>query len=174
MVIIRQIRLTDAEAFREALDKVCRERRYLAAFEAPALEDVQSFIASNVKLGHPQFVAEHTGRVVGWCDAIPGEIASGTAHVGRLGMGVVPDFRGKRIGLRLLEATIEMAKTSKLEKIELSVYASNIPAIRLYRKLGFEEEGLKKRGRLVDGVYDDVLLLALELNRIEGVPFNSP
>jgi RimJ/RimL family protein N-acetyltransferase len=78
------------------------------------------------------------------------------------------------MGQRLLEATIEMSGTSKLEKIELSVYASNIPAIRLCRKLGFEEEGLKKRGRLVDGVYDDILLLTLELNRAEGVPRNSP
>ncbi len=60
------------------------------------------------------------------------------------------------MGQRLLEATIEMSGTSKLEKIELSVYASNIPAIRLCRKLGFEEEGLEKRGRLVDGVYDDM------------------
>ena len=50
-----------------------------------------------------------------------------------------------------------------LEKIELSVYCSNVAAINLYRNLGFEEEGRKKRGRLVDGSYDDVLLMALDL-----------
>ena len=167
MTIVRPIRETDAGAFREALDAVCREGKFLAALEAPALENVQKFIASNVKLGHPQFVAEHIGRVVGWCDAIPGEKVSGTAHIGRLGMGIVSDYRGNRIGQRLLEATIELARGVGLEKIELSVYASNVPAICLYRKLGFRDEGLKKRGRLVDGVYDDVLLLALELGRAE-------
>jgi ribosomal protein S18 acetylase RimI-like enzyme len=166
MTVIRQIREADTESFREALDGICRERIYLATLEAPDLDNVRKFIATNVKLGHPQVIAEHSGRVVGWCDAIPGEATYGTAHIGRLGMGVVSEFRGQKIGQRLLEATIEMARNVKLEKIELSVYASNTAAISLYRKLGFKDEGLRKRGRLVEGVYHDVLLLALDLHGI--------
>ena len=83
--------------------------------------------------------------------------------MGNLGMGVLPSHRGQGIGRRLLEATIEGASKSGLEKIELSVYARNTAAINLYRKLSFEEEGIKKRGRLADGIYDDVLLMALHL-----------
>jgi hypothetical protein len=51
-----KFRLTDAEAFPEALDEVCCERRYRTAVEDPALGDVRSFLASNVKLGDSQFV----------------------------------------------------------------------------------------------------------------------
>jgi ribosomal protein S18 acetylase RimI-like enzyme len=73
------------------------------------------------------------------------------------------ECRGQKIGRRLIEATIEAARSIGLEKIELSVHATNEPAIALYRSLGFEEEGRKKRGCLVDGLYDDIILMALQL-----------
>jgi len=78
-------------------------------------------------------------------------------------MGVLKSRRGKGIGRRLIEATIAGAKAVGLEKIELSVYASNKPAIALYRRVGFREEGRRLRGRLVDGIYDDVFIMALDI-----------
>lgn len=165
MIVIRPIRSEDAPAFREALDAVCRERKYLARLEAPPLESVRLFVEANVRADHPQFVAEEDRRIVGWCDALPGDALSGVTHVGRLGMGVLKDYRRRKIGRRLLDATIEKAVRRGLEKIELSVHASNAPAIALYRRVGFEEEGRKKRAWLVDGEYDDVLLMALDLGK---------
>jgi ribosomal protein S18 acetylase RimI-like enzyme len=164
-VAVRQIREEDAPAFREVLDAVCRERRYLAMLEAPPLEQVRSFVAANVRSGHPQLVAEEDGRIVGWCDAIPGPAACGMAHVGRLGMGVLAAYRGRKIGRVLLGATLEKVRQLGLEKIELDVFSSNGPAIALYRSIGFCEEGRRKNGRFVDGTYDDVLLMALELRK---------
>lgn len=161
MIQIRPIRESDVAGFHKALDSVCRERRFLATVEGPPLENVGKFVGTSVREGHPQVVAEDGGAIVGWCDAIPGDV--GAAHIGRLGMGVLKDYRGQGIGKRLLAATIEEARRTGLEKIELSVYSSNGTAIGLYRKAGFEEEGLKKRGRLVDGIYDDVVLMALHL-----------
>ena len=174
MIAVRQIREEDAPAFREALDAVCRERRHLAMLEAPPAEQVQSFVASNVKAGHPQFVAEENGRIVGWCDAIPGPAALGMAHIGRLGMGVLVGHRGRKIGRILLEATIGGARQLGLEKIELDVFSSNGPAIALYRRFGFHEEGRRKNGRLVDGIYDDVVLMALELKNPDTRPDPAP
>ncbi len=174
MTLIRLIRASDVRSFRDALDSVCRERRSLAMLEAPPLEDVQKFVGSNIQRDLPQFVAIEGDEVVGWCDALPGDAESGTAHIGRLGMGVRTEYRGRRIGRRLVEATIDKAKAIGLEKIELSVYASNHPAIALYQKLGFEEEGRKKRGRLVDGIYDDVVLMALDLKKPKTAEPASP
>jgi ribosomal protein S18 acetylase RimI-like enzyme len=174
MIAVRQIREEDAPAFREVLDAVCRERRYLAMLEAPPAGQVQSFVASNVRAGHPQFVAEEDGKIVGWCDAIPGPAALGMAHIGRLGMGVLIGYRGRKIGRILIEATVEKARQLGLEKIELDVFSSNEPAIALYRDIGFHEEGRKKHGRFVDGTYDDVLLMALELNEPNRRPDPAP
>jgi ribosomal protein S18 acetylase RimI-like enzyme len=163
MITVRLICEEDIPGFREVLDIVARERRYLALVEAPLLESVKGFVGGVIKAGHAQFVALDEGRVVGWCDVLPGEAAAGTAHIGRLGTGVLPDYRGQGIGRRLLEAAIARARERGLEKIELTVYSSNHRAIGLYRKAGFVEEGRRIRGRFLDGIYDDVLLMALEL-----------
>jgi ribosomal protein S18 acetylase RimI-like enzyme len=163
MTTIRAIAKEDIPAFREVLDSVARERKYLAMLEAPPLDAAQAFIMGIIKAGHAQFVAETDGKIVGWCDAVPG--AAGTAHIANLGMGVHRDFRGRGIGRRLLETTIARVRDQGLEKIELQVYASNAAAIALYRKFGFVDEGCRKRGRLVDGVFEDVLLMALDLKK---------
>lgn len=162
---MRQIREEDVPAFREVLDAVCRERRHLAMLEAPPVEGVRSFVASNIRAGNPQFIAEEDGRIVGWCDVTRGNAAVGMAHVGRLGMGVLIGYRGRKIGRRLIQATMGKARELGLEKVELEVFSSNERAIALYRNLGFQEEGRKKRGRFVDGIYDDILLMALELKK---------
>jgi ribosomal protein S18 acetylase RimI-like enzyme len=163
MIHIRPIRKEDALELRNVLDAVSRERRYLGRLEAPPEDKFCAFIESIVESGHSQFVGEEDGQIIGWCDALPGTASAGTAHIGHLGMGVLKNFRGKGIGRRLAEATIEKARALGLEKIELSVYSSNDAAIALYRNLGFQEEGRKSRGRLVDGIYDDVVLMALAL-----------
>jgi ribosomal protein S18 acetylase RimI-like enzyme len=163
MILIRSMREEDAPAFREVLDSVARERRYLGSLEAPPLENIRALVSGVVKAGHAQLVADDEGKIVGWCDALPGSVSAGAAHIARLGMGVHPAYRGRKLGRRLLEATIEKVRQAGLEKIELSVYSSNLPAIALYRKLGFVEEGRKLRGRLIDGIYDDVVLMALRL-----------
>lgn len=50
--------------------------------------------------------------------------------------------------------------------MELSVYTSNVAAIALYRKFGFEEEGVQLRYRKLDGEYFDVLNMAKFLSDI--------
>ena len=60
-------------------------------------------------------------------------------------------------------ATLQGAREKGLERVELEVFASNRPAIRLYESLGFVVEGIKRRGRKLDGAYDDVLEMTLFL-----------
>ena len=58
MITIRPIRESDIEGFRRTLDTVCRERKYLAALEAPEMERVRNFVRSNINESYTQFVAE--------------------------------------------------------------------------------------------------------------------
>jgi ribosomal protein S18 acetylase RimI-like enzyme len=76
-------------------------------------------------------------------------------------MGVHKDFRRRGIGTRLIDEAISRAKEKGLERIELGVFASNAPAIKLYEKMGFVVEGVKKKARKLDGVYDDLVNMAL-------------
>jgi RimJ/RimL family protein N-acetyltransferase len=163
-ILIRQIQEADISEFYRVLSDVCHERKYLAALEPPPFKGTRRFIKTNVQKDHPQFIALVSGQLAGWCDAIPGDVSSGNAHVGRLGMGVAKPFRRQGLGAKLMHAVLDKARDKGLIKIELSVYASNIPAIALYQRFGFEEEGRRTRSRFVDGHYDDVIMMGLFLD----------
>ena len=147
--------------YHAALDAVARERRWLCFLEAPPLERSAAFVRELIAGAGVQTVAiDNEGKVVGWCDIARGERES-IAHTGHLGMGLVKEHRGQGHGRRLMEAALTAAKAQGIERVELEVFASNAPAVTLYRKLGFREEGRKLKARKIDGVYDDILVMAL-------------
>ena len=53
MTIVRPITERDILPFRNVLDRVCRERKYLAQLEAPPLERVAAFVHENIQSGFP-------------------------------------------------------------------------------------------------------------------------
>ena len=148
------------EGFHAALDVVARERAYLAFLEAPPIEETRKFVARNIAKGYPQLVALDGDRVVGWCDVLPIERPV-SRHCGVLGLGLLPAYRGRGLGERLMRAALQAARACGLSRIELSVRADNTRAIALYTRLGFETEGRKRRAFLVDGTYHDLIVMAL-------------
>lgn len=148
--------------FYRCLDAVARERKYLAFLAAPPFEAVRSYVLSNPERNVLQFVALADGEVVGWIDITP-QSFEGFTHSGELGMGVHKEHRGRGIGSQLIEKALRAAQEAGLERVELEVYESNTPAVRLYEKYGFETEGLKKKARKLDGQYDNIVLIALIL-----------
>jgi putative acetyltransferase len=82
-------------------------------------------------------------------------------------MGVASQWQGKGVGSKLLAAVLDIADNwMNLRRVELSVYADNEAAISLYRKFGFETEGLFRDYAVRDGVYVDTLSMA----RIRRMP----
>jgi ribosomal protein S18 acetylase RimI-like enzyme len=158
--VIVPIALAHVASFREALDRVAKEKRYLAMIEAPPLAQVESFVRGNVEKGIAQFVGLVDERVVGWADVVPAW-AHAVAHRGGLGMGVLPEYRGQGLGRRLLEACIERSWANGLTRIDLEVRTDNERAVRLYRALGFRDEGLMPRGIRIDGRYFETLRMGL-------------
>lgn len=152
------------ESFHRCLDSIAKERKYLAFVEAPPLESTRDFILTNISNNVPAFIALFDDDVVGFCDIRP-YLLEGFKHSGTLGMGVLKKYRGLGIGQKLTEQTISLARQQGLERIELEVFSSNIPAINLYKKLGFRVEGVKKNARKLDGVYDDLIDMALLINQ---------
>jgi RimJ/RimL family protein N-acetyltransferase len=161
---IRPIRLEDAAGHNACVGVVARERRYLGLIDAPPLADSIKFIENIVANDWPLFVAEAIsetgGRIVGWCD-IGRMTRPGTEHCGVLGMGLLPDWRGQGLGRRLADTALAKAAAIGLERVQLDVYADNARAIALYEKLGFVLEGKRRRARKLDGVYTDILTMAI-------------
>ena len=162
-VAILPIAVGHCAGFHAALDRVARERRYLALLAAPPPAEAERFVRANIEHGNPQYVAVVAGAVVGWCDVSPQQ-REVFAHRGVLGMGVVPEFRGRGIGRALLDATLGAARRKGLARVELEVRADNAGAIRLYRSAGFVPEGVKRDALRVDGGRFDLVFMALHLD----------
>jgi ribosomal protein S18 acetylase RimI-like enzyme len=148
--------------FHTCLDSVARERHYLALVQAPPLEATKEFLRLDVEKGVIRKIAIKLGEVIGWCDISPGR-NEGFTHSGRLAMGVYKTYRRVGIGKKLLRDAIADARKMGLERIELEVYSSNTPALTLYEKHGFVREGVKVKGRKLDGVFEDIIEMALIL-----------
>lgn len=148
------------EGFRSVLDTVARERLYLALLEAPSLDETRVFVRRNIKAGYPQCVALIEDAVVGWCDVLPIDRPA-MAHGGVLGVGVLPEHRGKGIGSALIRATMDRARAAGMTRIELAVREHNARAIALYERLGFVREGLKRKAVRIDGTYEDLVCMGL-------------
>jgi RimJ/RimL family protein N-acetyltransferase len=106
-------------------------------------------------------VAEADGRLLGHAVLEPvGLIA--IQHVYRLTLVVHPGQTGQGVGTTLLKQLQHWAASRPdLHKIELNVRATNAPAIRLYTRLGFQEEGrFRDRIRLPRGELIDDLAMA--------------
>jgi ribosomal protein S18 acetylase RimI-like enzyme len=149
------------ESLHQALDVVARERKYLALMQAPPWEQSLAFYRNVLAAGFPHFVAvDGSGKVVGWCDVSP-VFGHSRAHIGLLGIALLPEARGLGLGAQLLQAAIGKSWARGLTRIELSVRADNLNAKALYERFGFEHEGLLRRASLVDGTYHDAHAMAL-------------
>jgi putative acetyltransferase len=146
--------------YRDCLDVVARERRYLAQVEALPAEAVEEFMLNRLAEDVPAFVAVDAGRVVGWCDILR-DWTVAKAHCGTLGMGILPEYRGAGLGRALLAASLAKAWAIGLTRIELEVRSDNLSAIRLYERLGFRKECLKRNAMRFDGVYYDAFQMSL-------------
>lgn len=149
-----------AEGFHETLDFVAKERKYIAFFEAPPLEGVRKYIHDMIEKGSPYFIVISEGKVVGWCDVQRADREM-FAHRGTLGMGLLPAFRGKGIGKQLIQKAIDAAFACGMTRIELTVKEPNKNAFELYKRVGFEVEGLQKNTCLIDGEYINSYAMAL-------------
>jgi ribosomal-protein-alanine N-acetyltransferase len=71
-------------------------------------------------------------------------IIVGEAHVNNV--AVHPDFRARGYGRRLMKELMRMAwRAGEIAQMTLEVRVTNAPAIALYRSMGFEVAGLRKK-----------------------------
>jgi ribosomal protein S18 acetylase RimI-like enzyme len=82
------------------------------------------------------------------------------SHQIEFGVCVIEDFWGHGIGKNLLKESISWADTNGIKKMTLNVLETNNNAINLYKKHGFEIEGVLKKDKILsDGKYYNTILM---------------
>lgn len=86
-----------------------------------------------------------------------------THHKGEYGIFIgEADARGKGIGTRTAKLMIQYAfEELGLHRLFLRVFADNAQAIGSYEKAGFVKEAYLKDDVCIDGVYRDIVLMAI-------------
>jgi ribosomal protein S18 acetylase RimI-like enzyme len=99
--------------------------RDLVAFPGCAFSPEASFVAFD----------NATRQVAGI--SLTSAVAAGVGHIAAL--GVMPQSRGSGLGYELLRRSAQALKDGGASRLSLAVTACNHPALRLYRRFGFQE-----------------------------------
>jgi len=78
---------------------------------------------------------------------------------GDIGLLIGPEHWGKGYATWAINLMTEYAYRIGLRKVTAGAYAGNVGSIRAFEKAGFEREGILKDHWLVDGAYQDGVLL---------------
>lgn len=128
-------------------------------FDAPW--DASAFLGLLSHPGSTAFLAR-VGMPPQTVGFVLGQLAADEAEVLTLGVG--KDRQRHGIGRRLIEALCRAARNAEAKRLFLEVAADNIPALVLYKKLGFQEAGRRKGYYQRAGAPpEDALKLALSL-----------
>lgn len=165
IIDIRSARPDDAEALLNHLKTVLAEDTVMIPKrpEDVTLSVEQEYTFLTEFLAHPQnlfLVACAHQQIIGNLD-YHNLKRPALAHTAVLGMAIQADWRGKGVGSLLMQAGLDWAIANpKLKRLELFVYAENLPAIALYQKFGFVIEGRRKGVVKYQNQYVDDLVMA--------------
>lgn len=156
-IMVRALESSDMDAFAEIMSLPGVRRGTLSVgYRSP--EQLADWYERRLK-GGVNVCAIIDGRVVGHASL---EVhRSSRAHSAHLGLAVHDAYHRRGVGAALLQGLIDCADASLgLRRIDLTVFSDNAPAIALYRKFGFVEEGRSRGFAVRDGVLADVLHMA--------------
>ena len=129
----------------------------------PDEENWRSRLAEQHKPGQSDLhlVAERDGEVIGSAGLHPVGTSIRRRHAMMLGISIAKEAHGQGVGTALMSALCDYAdRWLGILRIELTVYADNQIAQRLYRNFGFEIEGTFRGYALRDGRYVDAITMA--------------
>jgi ribosomal protein S18 acetylase RimI-like enzyme len=111
--------------------------------------------------------AFHGKKMVGHCD-IYGRTLSDVRHTGVLGIVIIDGYRGVGLGEAMVRTALRRSSEIGVWLVELTVFASNVPAKALYEKLGFKTVGTIPMKILRRGRFTDELAMYIRLPRRRG------
>ena len=117
----------------ETLEDICEIERDIFSSPYP------SYILAAMAKETPEtfLVATSKERTIGY---ILATVRRDSGHI--ISIAVRNEFRRRGVGTRLLTEIMQVLQEKRLRQVDLEVRASNLPAQKFYRKLGFQESGL--------------------------------
>ncbi|UTR09519.1 GNAT family N-acetyltransferase [Evansella sp. LMS18] len=164
-VILRPVREEDASDIITAADDVIRGGRFIQKERARTLEEEQAFIREMAEKDNMYAGVVIDNKVKGIARLVRGELKM-KRHTALFRTWLGKEAQGKGLGNAVMEYTLHWGKIHGLHKINLTVFASNKVAVKLYEKHGFITEGVQKEQAFINGEYDDEVFMAYFYNNL--------
>ncbi|HFU7072403.1 GNAT family N-acetyltransferase [Bacillus cereus] len=152
--MIREIEIEDAASFLQLskqLDEETKFMLYEPGERKTTAEQQEKMIHRFMENEYATiFVAVEDERIVGFI-LVNGNNIQRKRHVASIVIGILQEYSGRGIGTRLFKEVEKWAKLHDVWRLELTVMAHNTRAQALYKKAGFEKEGVKKATLIIDG-----------------------
>lgn len=105
-------------------------------------------------------VAIREGEILGYVNLVFGKHRKFRGNAYLVNAAVQVSERGKGVGSLIFKKAEEYAKNRGSRRMELEVFATNTGAVKLYERLGYKIEGVKKRAVENSHDYDDLIFMA--------------
>jgi len=170
-ITIRKFSVKDikrAKEFQKYINSLIKEKAKILLNEKLTLKEEKKWLEDNflkIKKHKKVFViAENNNKIIGETDIVLDVGWKG--HVGKFGISIEKSYRGIGLGKCLMGEILKLAEKELKPKpkiIRIEVFSSNIPAIALYKKMGFKEvarvpKQLQYKGKITD---ETIMLLYL-------------
>ncbi|HEX9510257.1 MAG TPA: GNAT family N-acetyltransferase [Puia sp.] len=164
MITIRSARENDLPGLLEIYNEIILNTTAVYQYVPQTLDMRKAWYDTKRKEGHPVFVAESGGRVVGFSSYGPFRAWAAYKYTVENSVYVADDQRGKGIGKLLIPPLIQAAKENDLHAIIASIDASNAASIKLHQSFGFEEVAHFRQVGYKFGRWLDLKFMELLLN----------
>ena len=106
------------------------------------------------------FIALRDKEVLGYISIVFGKYKKFQGNAYLVSAAVKKEERGQGIGTKLFRAVEGHARENGTRRIEFDVFSSNKRALELYKRLGYEVEGVKRRAVENKQGSDDLVFMA--------------
>lgn len=156
-LVIREYKPSDAKDSSEIWNEVVREGNAFPQENELDLQNADVFFKSQTYTG----IAENqeNGEIVGLYILHPNNVGR-CGHICNASYAVKSSVRGEHIGEKLVKDCLKSAREKGFRILQFNaVVATNVHAIHLYERLGFERIGKIPGGfRMSDNSYEEIIL----------------
>lgn len=152
----------DAEMYRDLCMKLDGEtpRRLYEPGERPSAKGIYRQELASLSGPTSHITGAFCGdELIGYIAAY-GHTARRMAHCATVAIGILQEHTAHGIGALLFERLENWAGESGITRLELTVLTDNEPAVKLYTRIGFQTEGLRRRSIRRGGEYADEYFMA--------------
>jgi len=166
-ITIREATKEDAQLMIDFYNVVGGETDFLSFGKNEFIKDLteyQKFLDDTKKEVNSIILLEEIDNKIIGISSINSSAKTRYKHVGEFGIVISQQYCGLGLGRKIIDYLIEWANSNGItKKISLVTSENNYRAIELYKKTGFEVEGILKKHNYINGVYCNTIMMGMNL-----------